>query len=138
MDICLRVLKESNKGRFDSFSVRNSVLLISHTTFRDCRVHIFSDNLSRNSCISVRTSTPLSYDLFKLKIVQKKKTTVTLHPFFLLSGKYWLDPNGGCSEDAFQADCKFTKEGQTCVYPKQQQVDYMIQFSLHFGLACLE
>ena len=31
--------------------VRNLVLIISHITFRDCRVHIFSDNLSRNSCI---------------------------------------------------------------------------------------
>ena len=31
--------------------VRKSVLIISHITFRDCRVHIFSDNLSRNSCI---------------------------------------------------------------------------------------
>ena len=41
MDMCLRVLKESNKSRFDSYSVRNSVLLISHTTFRDCHVHIF-------------------------------------------------------------------------------------------------
>ena len=41
MDICLRVLKESNKSRFDSYSVRNSVLRISHITFRDCRVHIF-------------------------------------------------------------------------------------------------
>ena len=41
MDICLRVLKESNKSRFDSYSVRNSVLLISHITFRDCHVHIF-------------------------------------------------------------------------------------------------
>ena len=51
MDVCLRVLKESNKSRFDSYSVRNSVLIISHITFRDCRVHIFSDNLSRNSCI---------------------------------------------------------------------------------------
>ena len=51
MDICLRVLKESNKSRFDSYSVRNSVLIISHITFWDCRVHIFSDNLSRNSCI---------------------------------------------------------------------------------------
>ena len=48
MDVCLRVLKESNKSRFDSYSVRNSVLVISHITFRDCRVHIFSDNLSRN------------------------------------------------------------------------------------------
>ena len=51
MDICLQVLKESNKSRFDSYSVRNSVLIISHITFRDCRVHIFSDNLSWNSCI---------------------------------------------------------------------------------------
>ena len=41
VDICLRVLKESNKSRFDSYSVRNSVLRISHITFRDCRVHIF-------------------------------------------------------------------------------------------------
>ena len=51
MDICLQVLNELNKSRFDSYSVRNSVLVISHITFRDCRVHIFSDNLSRNSCI---------------------------------------------------------------------------------------
>ena len=50
-DICLRVLKESNKSTFDSYSVRNSILIISHITFRDCRVHIFPDNLSRNSCI---------------------------------------------------------------------------------------
>ena len=41
MNICLRVLKESNKSRFHSYSVRNSVLLISHITFRYCRVHIF-------------------------------------------------------------------------------------------------
>ena len=51
MNLCLRVLKESNKSRFDSCSVRNSVLIISHITFRDCRLHIFSDNLFRNSCI---------------------------------------------------------------------------------------
>ena len=48
-NICLRVLKESNKSRFDSCSVRNSVLIISHITFLDCLVHIFSDNLSRKS-----------------------------------------------------------------------------------------
>ena len=52
MDVCLRVLKESNKSRFDSQRVRNSVLIISHITFRDCRVHVFPDNpFSRNSCI---------------------------------------------------------------------------------------
>ena len=39
------MLKESNKSRFDSYSVRNSVLIISHNNFRDCRVHSFSDNL---------------------------------------------------------------------------------------------
>ena len=41
MDLYLKVLKESNKTKFDSYSVRNSVLIISHVTFRDCRVHIF-------------------------------------------------------------------------------------------------
>ena len=51
MDVRLRMLKESNKSRLDSYSVRNSVLIISHITFRDCRVHIFFDSLSRNSCI---------------------------------------------------------------------------------------
>ena len=54
MDVCLRVLKESNKSnKFDSYSVRNSVLIISHITFRICCVHIFSDNLSRNSFICI-------------------------------------------------------------------------------------
>ena len=57
MDVCLRVLKESNKSEFDSYSVRNSVLIISHITFRICCVHIFFDNLSRNSCISYLTDT---------------------------------------------------------------------------------
>ena len=51
MDVRLRMLKESNKSRLDSYSVRNSVLIISHITFRDCRVHIFFDSLSPNSCI---------------------------------------------------------------------------------------
>ena len=41
MDICLWVLKESNKSWFDNYSVMNSVLNISHITSRDCRVHIF-------------------------------------------------------------------------------------------------
>ena len=44
--------KESKKKKVGSTaSVRNSVLIISHITFRDCRVHISSDNLSQNSCI---------------------------------------------------------------------------------------
>ena len=38
MVTCLR--KESKQSRFDSHSVRNSVLIISHITFRDCGVQI--------------------------------------------------------------------------------------------------
>ena len=38
MDVCLRVLKESNESRFDSYSVRKSVLVISHFTFVVCTV----------------------------------------------------------------------------------------------------
>ena len=57
VDVCLRVLKESNKRNLDSYSVKNGVLIISHITFRDCRGHILADNLSRNSCISLKLST---------------------------------------------------------------------------------
>ena len=51
MDVCLRMLEESSKSRSDSYSVRNSVLIISHIAFRDCGVHIFPDYLSQNSFI---------------------------------------------------------------------------------------
>ena len=51
VDVCLCVLKESNKRSFDSYSVWKSVLIISHITFRDCCVHICAENLSRNSFI---------------------------------------------------------------------------------------
>ena len=51
IEMCLRVLKESNKSRSDSYSRQVTVLIISHITFRDCHVHIFCDNLSRNSCM---------------------------------------------------------------------------------------
>ena len=55
MDLCLRVLKERDKSRFDSYSVMNSVLIISHTIFWDCRVHFFSGNRSRNVPYNVET-----------------------------------------------------------------------------------
>ena len=51
MDLCFQMLKESTNRRFNRYSVRNSVLIKSHITFRDCRLHIFSDNLSWSSCI---------------------------------------------------------------------------------------
>ena len=55
--VFLRNLKESNgtisetmESMFASVKV-GSTAPISHTTLRACRVHIFSDDLSRNSCI---------------------------------------------------------------------------------------
>ena len=48
-DVYLRVLKENNKSSFHSYSVRNSVMIISQITFRYCRVQVFSKNLSRNT-----------------------------------------------------------------------------------------
>ena len=70
MDVCLRVLKQSKKSRFDSCSVRNSILIISRISFRDCRVHIFPYNLSRNSCISkaLYSFSYKSLSLFKAKL----------------------------------------------------------------------
>ena len=70
LDVCLRVLKESNKSKFNSYSVRNSVLIISHMTFRDCRVDIFSDNLSRNSSkLLTKLNTIWSAYLFYIETV---------------------------------------------------------------------
>ena len=84
MDLCLQMLKESNKSWFDSYSVRNSVLIISHNTFRDCHVHSYSDNLSRNNC------------KHKLKHVLSKK----LIKYDFLHGKKILDAQG----DAYLSD----------------------------------
>lgn len=57
MNVCLLVLKESNKSQnFDNYSVRDRAFITSHITFRDCRVHGFSDNLSRNNYMD---ATPL-------------------------------------------------------------------------------
>ena len=54
MDICLRVLNESKKSRFDSYSVRNSALIISHITFRGCRAHIFPTSFLEIAVLETR------------------------------------------------------------------------------------
>ena len=43
--------KGKQENRLDSYSARNSVLIISHVTFRDCRVQFFFQQLSQNTCI---------------------------------------------------------------------------------------
>ena len=73
MDVCLLMLKESNNRRFNSYSVRNSVLIISHITFRDCRVHTFSDNLSRNSCKKTVQSCCFSIFFQTLETIDKMR-----------------------------------------------------------------
>ena len=59
MDVFLQVLKESNKSRFDSYNVRNSELIVSHITFRDCGVHIFPTTFFQNSCIKAENNSTL-------------------------------------------------------------------------------
>ena len=43
--------RKAKKAGSTATVVSYSVMIISHITFRDCRVHFFGDNLSRNSCI---------------------------------------------------------------------------------------
>ena len=104
MDICLRVLKESNKSRFDSYSVRNSVLLISHATFRDCRVpgahkngllraHIFPTTFLEIAVCDTVFSFCVSgikrfYSLIFSRHPHKKKKTTW---FTFLLAKLWLE-----------------------------------------------
>ena len=50
MDVCLRVLKESNESRFESYSVREQCIdYIPWYLSGLSRAH-FSDNLSQDSC----------------------------------------------------------------------------------------
>ena len=42
---------ENNSPQSSKAGSTATVLIISHITFGDCHVHIFSDNHSRNSCI---------------------------------------------------------------------------------------
>ena len=46
-DICLRVLWKATKVGLTATVVRNSVLIISHITFRDCRLHFFLTTFSK-------------------------------------------------------------------------------------------
>ena len=102
MGVCLRVLRESNKSRFDSYSVRNIVLIISHITFRDCRVDIFSDNLSRNSYLfllafldlTVHNVRQHSYR-FQLADQQKHRINLFSHSFLL---REHMNPRLTCSQ----------------------------------------
>ena len=70
MDVCLPVLKESNKSRFDSYSVRNSVLIISHITFRDRRVHFFFPTTFLEIAVYLNDTTNYKWLLGKQTIPQ--------------------------------------------------------------------
>ena len=70
---------------------------------------------------------PQSSFLLALKSDKERLLAVSFlidkkNPSFFFLGKYWLDPNGGCTEDAFQAECRFSEGGQTCLHPSKQHV----------------
>ena len=49
------VLVTTNKSKFDGYSVRKRVLMISRITFGIVMCTFFSDNLSQNSCMRRKT-----------------------------------------------------------------------------------
>jgi len=62
MDVCLQVLKKSNKSRFDSYRVRNNVLIISAILpFGIVACTFVPDHLFRNSCIPLLNSNASVY-----------------------------------------------------------------------------
>ena len=69
VDICLRVLKESNKSRFDSYSFRNGVLIISHITFWD-RCILIINGIFNHGCL-IPLCMEQTYCLFFVDSVQR-------------------------------------------------------------------
>ena len=91
-NIHLQVVKEINKSRFNSYSARNSVLIISHITFWDSHMHIFSNNSSRNSCMYVNSTNIISTS-------PKKKKTGCLwleRIFYLVWAEGWHSVTREC------------------------------------------
>uniref|UniRef100_A0A8C4J5Y9 Fibrillar collagen NC1 domain-containing protein n=1 Tax=Dromaius novaehollandiae TaxID=8790 RepID=A0A8C4J5Y9_DRONO len=43
-----------------------------------------------------------------------------LTPLPAFPGEYWIDPNQGCSRDAFRVFCNFTAGGETCLFPDKK------------------
>ena len=44
--------------------------------------------------------------------------------FSFLQGKYWVDPNEGCYNDAEYVYCDFER-GATCVFPDNKEVRFI-------------
>ena len=77
MHVCLRVLTESNKSRFHSYSVGNGVLMISHLPFGIVACTFFPTTLnSRNSCIWTGSVSSCSLSPFSL-LVNRSRAAVS-------------------------------------------------------------
>ena len=62
MDVCLRMLKESNNRSFNSYSVRNSVLIISYIAFQNVACIFFPTTFleiaAYRICVNISLITP--------------------------------------------------------------------------------
>ena len=98
MEMCLRVLKESNKSRFDRYSRQKQCtqLIISYITFRGCRVHIFpttfleiavnrtkigSGTTQERGNTQISEISQLLFKSFHIRMLQKEKGRETIVNF---------------------------------------------------------
>ena len=135
INVCLRVLKESNNRRFDSNRVRKSVLIVSYITFWDCRVHIFSDNLIRNSCIlrsGASLPTVFILPLFKWRLSFMVAAWYTLYPT-----KFNKKQSQCCLWSKIMAKCKALKGVLNINEKSYVLLERSNNFILFLGYLCM-
>lgn len=79
------------------------------------------------SCLDLHLENPNIKDGETERYTQKQQREVSNFPLLHNVGHYWIDPNGGCINDAVEVFCNFSSsQVKTCISPSNKQADLKV------------